>query len=228
MWLFWENFWLQIWHEKGFSPVWVLMWVSMLPFWENFRPQIWHGKGFSPVWILMWTFSPLFCKKFRPQFWHEKGFSPVWILIWIFMWPFWEIFFLQIWQVYCFSSVSLLWSLLHWKVFAQILLGTLFSLGLQPMCVTIWRSMLLFRRKPMSQKLQMNFLLLVVWHFGLAAVCLVSEASSFMSSNLMVDLLSLHAEVCSSSSTLIQAIPGIRSAQSERYTQWEKHKHTDV
>lgn len=60
------------WHEKGFSPVWILIWVFSLTLRVKLFPHWSNMNGFSPVWILMCIWSLASCMKLSSQCRHEK------------------------------------------------------------------------------------------------------------------------------------------------------------
>lgn len=61
------NFLSQISQAKGFSPVWVRMWVVRWSLLLKFLMQMRHWKGFCPVWMRMWRVSSSDREKRRSQ-----------------------------------------------------------------------------------------------------------------------------------------------------------------
>ena len=74
---------LQISHSYGFSPVWILLWLSKWCLWLKVFLKMSHSYGFSPVWILLWLARVVLRLKVFLQISHPYGFSPVWILLWL-------------------------------------------------------------------------------------------------------------------------------------------------
>lgn len=84
------NFFWQLGHRqlKGFSPVWVLVWVFRWSDRENFRWQVLHWNGFTPVCLLWCLLSWSERENLRSQSLksHWYGFSPVCFLLCICKW----------------------------------------------------------------------------------------------------------------------------------------------
>ena len=61
--------------------------VLRLPDSANSRSHLWHLKGFSPVWRLMWILSVLLRINFCKQTLQSYGRTPVCLFRWSFRWP---------------------------------------------------------------------------------------------------------------------------------------------
>jgi len=68
-------------HLYGFSPVWTLMCLFILPDSLNALSHMWHLYGFSPLWILLWlTRWPARVNRLL-QTVHSNGFCPEWLCL---------------------------------------------------------------------------------------------------------------------------------------------------
>jgi len=72
----------QISHSNSFSPVCVLLWITMLLLNINADLQTSHSDGFSSVCILLWHVKPFLVVKQIQKHHFLNCFSPVCILLW--------------------------------------------------------------------------------------------------------------------------------------------------
>ena len=76
-------------HVKGFSPVWILRCIFKFWAWLKARLHTLQVKGFFPVWVLMCTFKVWPSLKGLLHMSHVKAFSPVWVFLCVF--KFWAV-----------------------------------------------------------------------------------------------------------------------------------------